>query len=594
MYTLGISCYYHDSAAALLKDGTLIAAAQEERFTRRKNDYRFPVRAIEFCLRQAGIEGHDLEYVAFYEKPLLKFERILLSIFASYPRSWRVFREAMIGWFDEKLWIRSTLSERIGVPKERVLFVEHHLSHAASALFCSPFNEAAIISVDGVGEWTTTAFGRGRADWGGSRNEILLEREIRFPHSLGLLYSAFTAFLGFEVNEGEYKVMGMAPYGQPKHVEKVEQLIRANGDGSFALNMEYFCYHYSDSRTFNSNFEKLFGPSRSPDDDFVTPLTDPGADPGSEVVRRSQYYADVAASIQVVLEETLLKMARHVHAQTGLRKLCLAGGVALNSVANGRILRETPFEEVYVQPAAGDAGGALGAALYAWHVMLQKPRQFVLEHCYWGEEYPEPAIRQVLQQQGIAFEELAGDRLLDRVTQELTDGSVVGWFQGRFEWGPRALGNRSILADPRRAEMKNIVNTKIKFREPFRPFAPVVLEERVEEYFDGGASTRGFPARFMLSVAPVRPDKRAIIPAVTHVDGSGRLQTIRREINPRYYGVVERFGEATGVPVLLNTSFNLRGEPIVASPADAVNTFRQSGIDVLVLDRFMVRKRGTG
>ncbi len=590
MYVLGVSCYYHDSAAALLNDGMLVAAAQEERFTRRKHDYGFPTRAIEFCLRRAWIQGQDVEYVVFYEKPLLKFERILLSIFASYPRSYRVFRKAMIGWLDEKLWIRSILAEKVGVPKERVLFVEHHLSHAASALFCSPFDEAALISVDGVGEWTTTAVGRGRADWGGSQNAIHLDREIRFPHSLGLLYSAFTAFLGFEVNEGEYKVMGMAPYGRPRYVDKVERLVSVNDDGSFALNMDYFCYHYSDSRTFNGSFERLFGRPRSPDDDFVTALTDPEAEPGAEIVRRSQHYADVAASIQAVLEEILLKMARHLHARTGLRKLCLAGGVALNSVANGRILRETPFEELYVQPAAGDAGGALGAALYAWHVLLGKPRRFVMEHCYWGEHHDEDAIRRFLGAQGLAFEELEEARLLDRVAEDLAQGRVIGWLQGAFEWGPRALGNRSILADPRRAEMKRIVNTKIKFREPFRPFAPVVLEERVEEYFDGGASTRSFPAQFMLLVAPVRPDKRAVIPAVTHVDGSGRLQTIRRAINPRYYGLIERFGQATGVPVLLNTSFNLRGEPIVASPADAIKTFTASGIDLLVLDRFVVGK----
>lgn len=591
MYVLGVSCYYHDAAAALLRDGVLVAAAQEERFTRRKHDYGLPRRAIEFCLREAGIRGPDVEYVVFYEKPLLKFERILLSIFESYPRSYRVFREAMIGWFGEKLWIRSTLAEHLGVPRDRVLFVEHHLSHAASAFFCSPFEEAALLSVDGVGEWTTTAIGRAKADGERPHNELRLDEEIRFPHSLGLLYSAFTAFLGFEVNEGEYKVMGMAPYGRPRHVEKVEQLVSVSGDGSFALNMDYFCYHYSDSRTYNANFERLFGPARNPRDEFVTTLTDPGAAVDSEAARRSQYYADVAASIQAVLEETLLKIARHLHARTGLRKLCLAGGVALNSVANGRLLRETPFEELYVQPAAGDAGGALGAALYAWHVLLQKPRRFVMQHCYWGERYGEDAVRTFLTSQGVTFREHDERELLDLVANELARGRVVGWLQGGFEWGPRALGNRSILADPRRAAMKHIVNTKIKFREPFRPFAPAVPEERAEEFFDGGAGTRSFPAQFMLLVTPVNPAKRDSIPAVTHVDGSARLQSVRRAVNPRYHGLIERFGEVTGVPVLLNTSFNLQGEPIVASPADAMRTFAASGLDLLVLDRCVVDKR---
>jgi carbamoyltransferase len=592
MYILGLSCYFHDSAAALLRDGELVAAAQEERFSRRKHDSVFPARAVEFCLRHAAITGRDLDHVVFYEKPLLKFERILLSILASYPRSWKVFREAMIGWSNEKLWIRSILSKKLQVPKERVLFVEHHLSHAASALFCSPFREAAVISVDGVGEWTTAAVGRGQADWGGSRNELILDHEIRFPHSLGLLYSAFTAFLGFEVNEGEYKVMGMAPYGQPRYVDRVRKLINVNRDGSFTLNMEYFCYHYSDSKTFNGNFEHLFGAPRDPNDDFVTPLTQPGVDPSAEVVRRSQYYADVAASIQVVVEDVMLAMARDLHARTGLRNLCMAGGVALNSVANGRILRETPFEALYVQPAAGDAGGALGAALYVWHVMLQKPRSFVMEHCLWGALYPEGEIRHCLEQSGLSFEQYDEDGLLDRTAAELERSNVVGWFQGRFEWGPRALGNRSILADPRRAEMKEIVNTKVKFREPFRPFAPVVLAERVGEYFEGQGLDQSYPAQFMLLVTPVRENKRAVIPAVTHADGSGRLQVVRRHSNPRFYGLIERFAEATGVPVLLNTSFNLRGEPIVASPEDAVKTFASSGIDLLVLDRFVVRKSG--
>ena len=406
-----------------------------------------------------------------------------------------------------------------------------------------------------------------------------------------MLYSAFTAFLGFEVNDGEYKVMGMAPYGQPRYVDRVQKLINVNRDGAFTLNMEYFSYQYSDSKMFNGNFERLFGAPRDPDDEFVTPLTHPGVDPSKEAVRRSQYYADVAASIQVVLEDVMLAMARDLQARTGLRNLCMAGGVALNSVVNGRILRETPFEGLYVQPAAGDAGGALGAALYAWHVMLQKPRTFAMKHCFWGARYPEGEIRQCLEQSGLSFQQYDDDdALLDRTVASLESGKVVGWFQDGFEWGPRALGNRSILADPRRADMKEIVNTKIKFREPFRPFAPAVLAERVGEYFEGPGLDQSYAAEFMLLVAQVRENKRAVIPAVTHVDGSSRLQVVRRETNPRYYGLIERFAQATGVPILLNTSFNLRGEPIVASPADALKTFAASGIDLLVMDRFAAQK----
>jgi carbamoyltransferase len=468
--------------------------------------------------------------------------------------------------------------------------VEHHLSHAASAFFCSPFEEAAILTCDGVGEWTTTALGRARADWDGTgRNEIELFSEVKFPHSLGLLYSAFTAYLGFRVNSGEYKVMGMAPYGQPRYLDKLYRLIKVASDGSFVLNMDYFAFHHSTQNTFNGRFVDLFGPPRVHESEFFTPRTHPERD--GDKARQNQHYADIAASIQHVTEETLLRMAQCAYERTGLKRLCMAGGVALNSVANGRILKETPFEEVYIQPAAGDSGGALGAALYVYHALLGKPRRFTLEHCFWGEEYSVDKMRGALDERGFSYERVEDEEELADITVEaLVDGKVVGWYQGRFEWGPRALGNRSILADPRRAEMKDIVNLKIKFREPFRPFAPVVLEERAEEYFDLCELSRHYPARFMLLVTQIPEDKREVIPAVSHVNGSGRLQTIRREWNPRYYRVVEKFGGATGVPVLLNTSFNLRGEPIVNTPSDALNTFSKSGIDLLVLDRFLVRK----
>lgn len=591
MYILGISCFYHDSAAALLHDGDLIAAAQEERFTRKKNDYGFPQLAIDFCLRQAGISMEDLDYVVFYEKPMPKFERILMSLLSTYPRSWKVFREAMIAWLDEKLWVKSIMMDRLGVAADKVLFVEHHLSHAASAFFASPFQEAAVLTIDGVGEWTTTSLGRATASWeDGTLNRIDLTSELRFPHSLGLLYSAFTAWLGFEVNEGEYKVMGMAPYGRPLYMDKMDQLIAVHGDGSFHLNMDYFSYHYSPERTFNDRFVRLWGQPRIHDAEFFCETTGHDLTGREAAAKRNQYYADVAASIQRLTEETLLKIVHHLHAQTGLANLVMAGGVGLNSVANGRIMREAGFQQVYIQPAAGDAGGALGAALYAYHVLLHQPRKFVMEHAYFGEAFDEPTCKQFLDLNNIRYEFVEDEAILaDRVSDALVGGQVVGLFQGRFEWGPRALGNRSILADPRTAEMKNIVNLKIKFREPFRPFAPVLPEERAADYFDLQRAAGQYPQRFMLMVSDVLKDKQAVIPAVSHM-GTGRLQTVRREWNPRYYDIIDAFGAKTGVPVLMNTSFNLRGEPIVTTPANAFNTFSKSDIDVLVLERFLVHK----
>jgi carbamoyltransferase len=591
MYILGISCYFHDAAAALLCDGQLVAAAEEERFTRKKHDYEFPEHAIQFCLRAGGIQAADLDYVVFFEKPFVKFERLLLSNLQTFPRSYRVFREAMVTWLSDKLWIKHHIQKRLGIPDAKLLFSEHHLSHAASTFFCSPFEEAAILTVDGVGEWATASLGVGRG------TDIQLRQEIRFPHSLGLLYSAFTAFLGFEVNEGEYKVMGMAPFGQPRYVDKVYQLIRLHGDGSFELNMDYFSFHYSADQTFNHKFVELFGPPRAPEAYFFTPTSGYpsyfGAKPGNyeALARQNAYYADVAASIQAVIEEALLHLARHAHQATGLPRLCLAGGVALNSVANGRILRETPFEEIYVQPAAGDGGGAVGAALYAYHMVLGRPRGFVMEHAYWGEAHSAATVEQFLKDERIPSRRFDDeDQLVAHVADHLQAGKVVGWFQGRFEWGPRALGHRSILADPRRADMKDVVNVKIKFREPFRPFAPSVLAERTEDYFVLADAVRHYPGRFMLYVVDVRDDKHHIIPAVTHVDGTGRLQTVHHEASPRYYRLIDTFGKATGVPVLLNTSFNLKGEPIVNTPHEAFHTFTRSGMDVLVLGDHVIDK----
>ncbi len=591
MDVLGISCYFHDAAAALLRDGQLLAAAEEERFTRKKHDYEFPQHAIDFCLRAGGIEARSLDYVTFFEKPFVKFERLLLTSMQTFPRSHQVFREAMISWLGDKLWIKHLIQRRLGVPASKILFSEHHLSHAASTFFCSPFAEAAILTVDGVGEWATASIGVGKG------TDIKLLKEIRFPHSLGLLYSAFTAFLGFEVNDGEYKVMGMAPFGEPRHTDKVYKLIRLGSDGSFELDMDYFSFHCSADKTFSAKFEDLFGPSRDPNSHFFTDVSGYpsyfGEKPANykELEKQNRYYADVAASIQSVTEEVLLKMAHCAFIETGAKNLCMAGGVALNSVANGRILRETPFEQIYIQPAAGDGGGAIGAALYAHHMVLGQPRSFVLEHAYWGEEHPPENIESFLQKKGIRYQRFEKEeKLIEQVIDRLQKGQVVGWFQGRFEWGPRALGNRSILADPRRAEMKDIVNVKIKFREPFRPFAPSVLAERAGEYFQLLDPPRHYPARFMLYVVDVRDAKRDLIPAVTHVDGTARLQTVTKEVNPRYYQLIETFGQATGIPIILNTSFNLKGEPIVNTPHEALHTFTQSGMDVLVLGDYVIDK----
>lgn len=599
MLILGVSCFFHDAAAALIEDGILIAAAEEERFSRRKHDSDFPIQAIDFCLRQRGITAQDLDYVVFFEKPLLKLERLFTTIFAGVPRTAGVFREALLAWFEDKLWIKGLIKEKLGVPDSKLFFIEHHLSHAASSFLCSPYDEAAILTVDGVGEWATTTLGVGKTtrDEQGEQTELELLHEMRFPHSLGLLYSAFTAFLGFEVNEGEYKVMGMAPYGEPKYVDKVLRLLDLKDDGSFALDLSYFKYQRSTRETISEKFEQLFGPRRDPGARFVTAATslydDPNPPTGAEL-EQNQYYADIAASIQRVTEEVLLKMARYLHQATGLTKLCIAGGVGLNSVANNRIYRETPFKEIYVQPAAGDAGGAVGAALYAYNILLGQPRRFVMEHAYWGESYDGEPTANFLKQNGIAHTLVEDDeQLLERVAEYLASGKVIGWYQGRFEWGPRALGNRSILADPRRAEMKDIVNIKIKFREPFRPFAPSILAERAEEYFDLPDAASHYPTRFMLMVTPVREDKREVVPAITHVDGTGRLQTVRKETNPRYHGLIERFGAATGVPMLLNTSFNLRGEPVVTTPANAWHTFTHSGMDALVLGNYLIVKEGT-
>jgi len=557
---LGISCFYHDSAACLIQDGRLVAAASEERFTRKKHDEGFPHEAIAYCLKAGKITAQDLDYVGFYDKPFLKFERLLSTYLSTFPRGFRSFSKAMPIWLREKLWIPQLIRKELKY-EGKILFTEHHMSHAASAFLVSPFKEAAILTVDGVGEWATASYGVGRD------REIDLFKEIRFPHSLGLLYSAFTYYLGFKVNSAEYKVMGLAPYGVPRYVDQIKKLIAIKDDGSFELDMDYFSYHHG-LRMVNGSFSRLFG--------------GPPRDPESKLDQR---HKDIAASIQKVTEEAMLKIASYLHRETKMDNLCLAGGVALNCVANGRILREGPFKDLFIQPAAGDAGGALGVAAYIHHSLLGNPRMAPMDDAYLGPEYSEDEIRTALERYGAPWRRLERDDLVHEVAALIEGQTVIGWFQGRMEFGPRALGSRSILADARNPENKDVVNLKIKFRESFRPFAPSVLEEKIGEYFEIDR-----PSPYMLLVAPVREGKR-VIPSVTHVDHSARIQSINRNQNPLYYDLIREFEKRTGVPVIINTSFNVRGEPIVCSPDDAYRCFMRTHMDYLVAGPYLLDKK---
>src|SRR5882672_8894926 len=560
MNILGISCFYHDAAACLIQDGRLVAAASEERFTRKKHDEGFPHQAIQYCLKAGKIEAKDLDYVGFYDKPFLKFERLLSTYLSTFPRGFRSFSKAMPVWLREKLWIPQLIRKELKY-EGKVLFTEHHLSHAASAFLVSPFKEAAILTVDGVGEWATASYGVGRD------REIDLFKEIRFPHSLGLLYSAFTYYLGFKVNSAEYKVMGLAPYGVPRYVDQVRQIIEIKDDGSFELDMRFFSYHHG-LRMVNGRFSSLFG--------------GPPRDPESKLDQR---HKDIAASVQKVTEEIMLKMASWLHHETKMENLCLAGGVALNCVANGRILREGPFKDLFIQPAAGDAGGALGVAAYICHTLMDHPRGEPMDHAYLGPEYGEQEILSVLEKHAAPSRKLSPEDLVREVAGLIEAQKVVGWFQGRMEFGPRALGNRSILADARNPKNKDVVNLKIKFRESFRPFAPSVLEEKIGEYFEIDR-----PSPYMLLVAPVREGKR-VIPSVTHVDHSARIQSISRKQNPLYHDLIREFERRTGVPVIINTSFNVRGEPIVCSPDDAYRCFMRTHMDYLVAGPYLLDKK---
>lgn len=594
MLILGISAYYHDSAAALVRDGEIIAAAQEERFTRKKHDAGFPAGAVNYCLAEAGVGIRNLDKVVFYDKPLVKFERLLETYLAYSPKGLRSFLAAMPIWLKEKLFLKHLLKMELAncggckvSELPQLLFTEHHQSHAASAFYPSPFESAAVLCMDGVGEWATTSV------WHGKENRLVPLWEICFPHSLGLLYSAFTYYAGFKVNSGEYKLMGLAPYGEPKYVDAIlEHLVDIKEDGTFRLDMSYF--NYAAGLTMTSDkFDALFGGPPRKAEGLLT-----------------QREMDIAHSIQVVTEEIVMRLAKTVYKETGEDSLCLAGGVALNCVANGRLLREGPFSNIWVQPAAGDAGGALGAALACWYQYLDSPRHISGHHdamrgSYLGPQAKDTEISGYLNSVGAVYERIEDEYLLSHVARILAQENVVGWFQGRMEFGPRALGGRSILGDPRSSVMQSVMNLKIKHRESFRPFAPSVLRERVSDYFEMDDESP-----YMLFVAPIKEDiripmtaeeqglfgidklqvPRSRIPAVTHVDYSARIQTVSREINPRYYELIRHFDDLTGCPMLVNTSFNIRGEPIVCTVEDAYRCFMRTEMDYLVVENFLLSK----
>jgi carbamoyltransferase len=579
MKILGISAHYHDSAAALLVDGVPVCAVQEERLSRRKNDAAFPLAAIDCCLEHAKLSPDDLDAVVFYEKPMLKLERVLTMALRGFPRTAASFPKAMRNLLGEKLWVKGIIASHLGIPTRKILFTEHHQAHAATAFFTSPTRRAAILTADGVGEWATFSMGTGDVREDGSCDLRLL-REVRFPHSLGMLYSTFTAFLGFPVNEGEYKVMGLASYGTPNRVAEVQRVIRRTADGAFDLDLDYFAFHAGVEGSYSRRFVDLFGPPRDP----YQPI-----DLASAEGRR---FADIAASAQRMLEDILVDIARDLQRETGLDDLCFGGGVALNGVANARLLTETGFARLYVPPAPGDAGCALGAALYADRILFGRPHRVVPDHPFWGPDIDPAALARLAEEDGFPFAEVAEDRLIDDLADNLMQGRIIGWMDGALEFGPRALGARSILAAPHDSAMRDRLNRDIKYREEFRPFAPVVAAEHADRFFDlppGGARL----ARFMSGVVPVRPEWRERLAAVTHVDGTARVQVLDPEMAPRLGRLLEAYGCRSGVPVLLNTSFNLAGEPIVNTVAEGYSTFRRSGIDLLVAGPVCVRKKNS-
>jgi carbamoyltransferase len=565
MYNLGISCYYHDSAAALLKDGHVIAAVEEERFSRNKFDDGFPKMAIEWCLNEGGIKPNQIDSVAFYDKPVLKFERLLDNYIAVAPRGLYSFLNTIPKWLHKRLWIKNDIKKTLKGFNGKIIFPEHHMSHAAHTFYTSPFAESAILTIDGVGEWSTTTFGYA------IDNTINLTNDIRWPHSLGLFYSAFTYFLGFKINEGEYKLMGLSSYGTPKYYDLIlDNLIDVKDDGSIHLDMKYFAFTHDKVMT-NDRFAELFGISPKKKDEKML-----------------QVHFDIGASAQKVLEDVILKMVNHVYEKTQMKNLCLGGGVALNGVANYRILKEGPFDNIHIPPSPGDGGSAVGCAQYLYHIYHNNKRiiehdsaKRIYENVYAGPSFSDEEIVQFLDSKNISYEKFDRESLLKKVSHLIADGNIVGWYQGRMEWGPRALGNRSILADPRHGDMKDILNEKIKHRESFRPFAPSVLEEYAFEYFDIDTSSP-----YMSMVVPVKKPKD--IPAVTHIDGTGRLQTVSKDSNPLYYDLINEFYKITGIPVIINTSMNVMGEPIVNTPEEAYQMIVKTDMDYLVMNNFLI------
>jgi len=570
MYILGISCYYHDSSAALLKNGVIVAAAQEERFTRKKHDTSFPINAINYCLKSQNIAINDIEHIGFYEKPFLKFERVLSQHLETFPKSFKTFVNSIPSWINVKLRIIKTIRKKLKYGGD-VLFIEHHMAHAASAFLVSPFKEAAILTADGVGEWTTTTYGFGK------NNYIELMKEIKFPHSIGLLYSTITAYLGFSVNNSEYKIMGLSPYGNMDkntnpYYEKLRQVIDVKEDGSFRFDMKYFTFHYADRMPSKKLCKLLGGPVRKPESELV------------------QKHKDIAAALQMLTEEILTKILNHVYNVTKCKNIVLAGGVALNSVYNGKILRKTSFKKIWIQPDAGDGGTSIGVGSYIYHTILGNKRNYIFRNVYLGPSYLTNEIKSFLDKNRIKYSKFKNDTELIKKTAKLIyDNYVIGWLQLGMEWGPRALGARSILSNPCNPKMQKILNLKVKHREKFRPFAPVVCIDDTLKYFD---CDNPIPETtdFMLMVYPIKKKWHKKLPAVTHVDGSGRLQTIRKQQNPLYYNLIKAFGKLSGIPILINTSFNIREEPIVCTPYDAYKCMMGTGIDYLVIDKFLIKR----